>query len=62
MYEECVERLVSSEASGAASVDACGGSRPSGRRRSSGIFFVGTVLLTQLSWLGALAYAGFRLL
>jgi hypothetical protein len=31
-------------------------------RRLNGIVFVGSVLVTQLSWLGALAYAAVRFL
>jgi hypothetical protein len=32
------------------------------RRHVNGLFFLGTVFVAQLSWFGALAYLGFRLL
>jgi len=62
MYEYRVERLVSSSASGTPTVGLSEASTRSEARRLSGIFFVATVLVTQLSWLGALAYAAFWVL
>jgi hypothetical protein len=62
MYENRVERLVSSSASGTPSVGLSEASTRSEPRRLNGIFFVATVLVTQLSWLGALAYAAFWVL
>ena len=35
---------------------------PSAKARTERILFVGTVLVTQVSWLGVLAYVAFHLL
>jgi hypothetical protein len=67
MNEHCAERLVSPTRSDVAdTADApIGASKtrmPREPRRLKPVLFLGTVVLAQLSWLGALAYAAFRLL
>ena len=62
MSEHCAERPVSSSAAGTSSVGLSEGEIQSRPSRLNGAFFVGTVLVTQLSWLGALAYGASWLL
>jgi hypothetical protein len=57
MNEHIAERLVSPTRSSAS--DTQTGNE---QTRLTRIFFLGAILAAELSWLGALAYAGFRLL
>jgi hypothetical protein len=64
MNEHCAERLLSptrAQVAGAR-IGTSETPTPGEPRRLKPALFVGTVLLAQLSWLGALAYAAFRLL
>jgi hypothetical protein len=61
MYEYRAERQLSSNAPRTRGRARSEGSVASARGRLNGIVFVGSVLVTQLSWFGALAYAAFRI-